>query len=305
MAAHPPRPARRVTMSAVSGARGSAVRLPSALAAVLAVFASMLFVPAARAAAGSTTRASVAMDGGFVNSEAKEPAISASGRYVAYTSAASNVVPGDVNGIDDVFAYDRVTGATTLVSQSTSGEIGNGASSQPSISPDGRYVAFVSYATNFQPESNPVGGQGSVINARDIFLRDLQAGTTVRITAGGGNPGSIGSSFDPSVSANADFVAFTSLDKAIAGFGDCNSAHDVMVWERATGVARMVSTGTTQSVCGTPESEGGAGAYAGMFQGDRQSQNPVISADGSVIAFSSDASNLSAGQAGKDQTYYP
>ena len=159
--------------------RGPSVRAVTTLAALWAVLASTVFVPVAQGAAGSTQLASPASGGGFINVEAKEPSMSADGRYVAYVSAASNIVPAqDNNGIEDVFVYDRVTGTTRLVSQSSEGQIGNGASSQPSISPDGRYVAFVSWATNFQAEDNPTNASGQTINARDIFLRDVLAGTT-------------------------------------------------------------------------------------------------------------------------------
>jgi Tol biopolymer transport system component len=173
-----------------------------------------------------------------------------------------------------------------LASRATNGDLGNGDSLQPSISPDGRYLAFVSWATNFQPERNPVVG-GVEKNARDVFLRDLQAGTTVRVTLGGGNPGKVGASFDPSVSNNGAYVAFTSLDRALVGVGDCNDVHDVFLWERATGKYTLISKGTTTSTCGTP-----AAPYQGIAEGDRESQNPAISADGHFVVFSSDASNL-------------
>jgi Tol biopolymer transport system component len=148
-------------------------------------------------------------------------------------------------------------------------------------------VAFRSLSTSFAPENNPVIN-GVETNAQDIFLRDLKAGTTVRVTRGGGNTGDVGGSFDASVSANGAYVAFASLDREIIpGLKDCNDVHDVMVWERATGEIKMVPTGTEDSVCGTAPT-----TFAGAKLGNRQSQNPSISADGRYIAYSSDAYNL-------------
>jgi hypothetical protein len=84
-------------------------------------------------------------------------------------------------------------------------------------------------------------------------------------------------------------VAFASLDRQIAGLGDCNDVHDVMVWERATGKVTLVATGTTQSTCGSA-----ANPFPGAYQSNRESQNPSISADGRFIAYSSDGYNIDA-----------
>jgi Tol biopolymer transport system component len=268
----------------VSSKRPRATRAVGIVAAL--VGSSLTLAPGAMAAQGSTTRVSSAQGGGFADQSSREPSVSADGRYVAFTSTATNLVSGDTNSVDDVFVTDRATGETILVSRATNGELGNGRSFQPSISPDGRYVAFVSDATNFQPENNPVVN-GTTRNASDIFLRDLKMGTTVRVTLGGGNAGKLGASFDPSVSNDAQYVAFTSLDKALVGVGDCNDVHDVFVWERATGKYTMISKGTTTSTCGTAPN-----TSTGLAQGDRESQNPSISADGRYVVFSSDASNL-------------
>ncbi|HEY8201163.1 MAG TPA: hypothetical protein VII47_07400, partial [Actinomycetota bacterium] len=257
---------------------GKAVGVVAAL-----VGSSLTLAPAALAALGSTTRISSTPGGGFADQSSKEPSISADGRYVAFTSSATNLVAGDTNGHEDVFVTDRSTGETILVSRATDGTLGNANSYQPSISPDGRWVAFVSDADNFQPERNPPGKA-----AADIFLRDLKLGTTIRVTLGGGNPGKLGGSFDPSVSGDAQYIAFTSLDRALVGVGDCNDVHDVFTWERATGKYTLVSTGTTKSTCGKPPGV----TYPGQAEGDRESQNPTISADGRYVVYSSDASNL-------------
>ena len=97
---------------------------------------------------GTTDRVSVASDGTQGNGNSEEPAISGDGRYVAFTSVASNLVPGDTNDKSDVFVHDRQTGATERVSVASDGTEGNNTSYQSSVSGDGRYVAFTSVASN-------------------------------------------------------------------------------------------------------------------------------------------------------------
>jgi Tol biopolymer transport system component len=100
---------------------------------------------------GQTTRVSVASDGTQGNDGSGGASISANGRYVAFVSGASNLVPGDTNGKADVFVHDRLTGQTTRVSVASDGTEGNSDSIYPSISADGRYVAFQSWASNLIP----------------------------------------------------------------------------------------------------------------------------------------------------------
>ena len=119
-----------------------------------------------QAVAVTTERVSVSSSGEEGNGESRFPSLSADGRYVAFESTASNVVPGDTNGTWDVFVHDRVTGQTSRVSVSSSGEQGNNRSGDawPSLSADGRYVAFHSLASNLVP--------GDTNGVSDIFLRD-------------------------------------------------------------------------------------------------------------------------------------
>jgi archaellum component FlaF (FlaF/FlaG flagellin family) len=125
---------------------------------------------------GQTTRVSVASDGTEGNGDSWAPSISADGRYVAFTSRASNLVPGDTNGTWDVFVHDRVTGQTTRVSVASDGTEGNGASEFPSISADGRYVAFISEASNLVP--------GDTNDKRDIFVAAAVEPTAMRLLWG-------------------------------------------------------------------------------------------------------------------------
>ncbi|MGH2720707.1 MAG: TolB family protein, partial [Actinomycetota bacterium] len=248
-----------------------------------------VLAPAAAMAEEPMTLGSPAGASGWLDMESREPSISADGRYVAFVTDSGSVSPaaGDTNGLSDVYVYDRSTKTSVLVSRASNGALGNGPSIAPSISPDGRYVAFRSLSTSFAPENNPIIN-GVETNAQDIFLRDLKGGTTVRVTRGGGNTGDVGGSFDPSVSRDGNYVAFASLDREIIpGLKDCNDVHDVMVWERASGQVTMVPTSNEATTCGTAPN-----TFPGAMLANRQSQNPSISADGRYIAYSSDAYNL-------------
>src|SRR5207247_971346 len=95
-----------------------------------------------------------------------------------FYSLATNLVAGDTNGFFDVFVHDRQTGATTRVSVDSAGTQGDGHSSSPAISADGRFVAFTSHDTNLVT--------GDTNNSDDVFLRDRQSGTTSRVSVGAG-----------------------------------------------------------------------------------------------------------------------
>src|SRR5207253_854957 len=105
---------------------------------------------------GVTERVSVASDGTQGDDFSQVPSISAAGRFVAFRSFASNLVSGDTNGRDDIFVHDRLTGATDRVSVASDGTQGNDDASEPnslpSISADGRFVAFATHASNLVPD---------------------------------------------------------------------------------------------------------------------------------------------------------
>src|SRR5881396_495531 len=125
----------------------------------------------------TTTLVSVNLTGaGGGNGHSVSPVISADGRFIAFESEAANLVPNDTNGVSDVFVRDLQNGTTTLVSVNGSGAGGNGASTSPVISADGRYVAFVSDAWDLV--ANGTNG------ASDVFVRDLQNGTTILASVG-------------------------------------------------------------------------------------------------------------------------
>jgi len=221
-----------------------------------------------RAAPGNTTRVSVASDGTQANGGSFTPSISADGRYVAFASIAVNLVSGDTNGVQDIFVHDRQTGQTTRVSVASGGAQANGPSFDPSISADGRYVAFASLATNLV--------SGDTNDHRDIFVHDRQTGQTTRVSVASGGAQANGPSFDPSISADGRYVAFASNASNLVS-GDTNNTGDIFVHDRQTGATTRVSIGP------------------GGTQANRGSLAPSISADGRYVAFHSDATNLVSG----------
>ena len=136
------------------------------------------------------------------NADSWQVGISGDGRYVAFASFASNLVTGDTNGTSDVFRYDRVSGTIVRVSVSTAGVQGNALSDQPSVSYDGRYVAFRSYANNLIAND--------VNDPSDIFVRDVSSAVTSVVSINAAGELGDADSFDPSISGDGAVVAFAS-----------------------------------------------------------------------------------------------
>jgi Tol biopolymer transport system component len=217
---------------------------------------------------GITKLISVASDGTQGNNESYRPSISADGRYVAFYSEASNLVSGDTNDSTDIFVNDLQTGTTKLISAASDGTQGNNGALNPSISADGRYVAFDSFSNLVSGDTNAAG---------DIFVNDLQTGTTKRISvASDGTQGNDGSYF-PSISADGRYVAFYS-DASNLVSSDTNAAGDIFVNDLQTGTTKRISI-----------------ASDGTQGNNRSSYTSSISADGRYVAFYSNASNLVSG----------
>lgn len=230
----------------------------------LAGIAALAF-PALSASAPTTTRASVSSSGVQANRAAQAVALSGDGRFAVFHSAASNLVARDRNGRVDVFLRDRANGRTRRLSVTPSGRGGNGHSSSPAISTDGRFVAFDSSATNLVARDR----NGRV----DIFVRDRGTGTTTRVSVNANGAGGNGPSFDPSISADGRIVGFDSGASNLVR-NDGNDAWDVFVRDREARRTRRVSL----------SSNGRAG--------NRDSWSAVVSADGRYVAFASLAFNL-------------
>ncbi len=214
------------------------------------------------------------------------PSISADGRYVAFTSGASNLVPNDSNGYIDVFVRDMLTDKTTLVSVGSDGRQLNifEASLKPAISANGQFIAFHSEANNLVPDDTNF--------ARDIFVRDIKAGTTTRVSIGSNGEQSKPWNFvaradsqNPSISGDGRFIAFESNAINFDSRDTGSKSFDVFVHDRQTGITRQVSANSQGNVA-AGETNGG------ILSGDGNSQNPVISANGGYIVFQSGATNL-------------
>jgi len=203
------------------------------------------------------------------NSDSDSPKVSSDGRYVVFSSLASNLVSGDTNGKKDVFRKDLQTGVVTLVSVTTAGTQGNGDSEGAAVSADGRYVAFVSSATNLF--------SGDVNQARDVFVKDMQTGVVSLVSASpGGAWGSGGDSSTPAISSDGRYVAFVSGATNLVS-GDTNGSVDVFRKDLQTGAVVRVNT------------DGAQGQVSGVASA------PSISSDGNWIAFSSSSSQLVSG----------
>ncbi|MEU6712107.1 S8 family serine peptidase [Nonomuraea sp. NPDC046802] len=201
---------------------------------------------------GTTTRISLARDGSQVDGNSREATISADGRYVAFQSDASALVPGDENGAIDAFVRDLRTGTLTRVT----GPRQDTQTAGPVLSANGRALAF----------SNGVGlGQ--------LYVQDLTTGRNDLVSAAVDGGDATGMSFAPTLSADGRVVAFYSDANDLVG-GDTNPFSDVFV--------RDVAAGTTKRVSTAPKG----------IEGDGRSDLPSISDDGRYVVFESTSANL-------------
>lgn len=198
------------------------------------------------------------------DSYAFAPAV-ANGRYVAFESEASNLVSGDTNRRRDVFVRDRVAQTTLRVSVGPRGAQGNDISYNAAISSNGRLVVFQSYASNLVP--------GDTNDEMDLFVRDLQAGTTSRISVDSDERQANGRSGLPQITPDGQFVTFGSAASNLVP-RDTNGVDDIFLRDRQAGKTFRVSIG------------------AGFSQADGTSEWPALSADADLIAFYSYAGNL-------------
>ncbi len=201
------------------------------------------------------------------NNFSQAAAISADGRYVAFFSTASNLVPDDNNNDGDYFVYDAIDDTLERVSVTSAGDEVSGTSDAqpPAISADGRFVAFASNATTLVA--------GDTNGLPDIFLRDRQDGTTVRVSTASDGTQANDYSRRPSISADGRYIAWESLASNLAA-GDTNNVADIFIKDTTTGITSHVSM-----------SKLGA-------RGNQPSKDAVVSADGRYVAFASQATNL-------------
>ena len=198
-----------------------------AVAAALMVL--LMASTAVDAGTGKTKRLSVTSSGAERVGIQREPAISASGRFVAFESSAA--LTGGANGDLQIYVRDRKLRKTKRVSKSTAGAVGTGHSGTPTISANGRLVAFESAANNL------IGADGNA--ARDIFVHNRRSGKTKRVSVHNNGSESTGMSAKPSISADGRFVAFHTDAALVAA--DTNGTFDVYVRDRRKGKTRRVS----------------------------------------------------------------
>lgn len=179
--------------------------------------------------AKTTRRASVSATGALANGGSYFPSISDNGRYVVFTSDASNLVPGDTNGKRDVFRKDMVTGAIARVSVGVGGKQANGASDGARTNAAGTIVIFTSAATNLV--------SGDTNAKKDAFVRDLTTGTTKRVSMLGSKQ--ITGDVFPSVDISSDGkVASWGYASACAGVAQ----HNLLRWSKVTSGSVLVDS---------------------------------------------------------------
>ena len=186
--------------------------------------------------------------------------MSGDGQFLVFESSATNLVLGDTNGFPDVFVHDRQTGITELVSVTSSGNPGNDVSGYPSISSNGRHVAFESKSSNLVASDT----NGTF----DVFVRDRLTGVTELVSVDSYGNQAQGPSWEASISADGNWVAFTTFVALVSG--DINSNWDVYIHERSTQFTYIASVG----IFGVP--------------GNGASDSPSASGDGRYVAFVTD-----------------
>lgn len=202
------------------------------------------------------------------NGHSSDADLSADGRFVVFDSFASNLGSGDTNGDRDVFVHDRHMGKTRAVSVDVSGKYRWGASSNPSLSADGRYVAFQSTATFGGVDWSEHDTNGKA----DIYLKDLYNQQIIPVSSRYFSVGN-GDSFNPAISANGRYIAFESTASNLVA-GDYNNAPDIFVFLNEPGNPQI-----ERIAVGPNFREGND--YTPL------SYRPSISADGRYIAFTS------------------
>jgi hypothetical protein len=214
---------------------------------------------------GHTSRVSVDSAGNQSNGASVKPSITGDGRYVCFGSDANNLVEADTNNDRDVFVHDRFTGLTSRVSLDSDENQANDISGECSISNDGRYVSFLSSATNLVEEDTN--------DRTDIYVKDRLTGVTTRVSDdSAGNQGNNHALYG-SLSGDGRFVVFAS-DATNLVANDTNGTRDIFVHDRTTGATTRVSV----------DSDG--------KQANGRSTYPRISHDGRYVVYSSSSTDL-------------
>ncbi|OGO37559.1 MAG: hypothetical protein A2Z03_10240, partial [Chloroflexi bacterium RBG_16_56_8] len=215
---------------------------------------------------GTTALVSVGLAGAPANGDSSIAGTTGNGRYVTFTSTASNLVNGDTNGVQDIFVRDLQLGTTSLVSVVTGGALSDDNSGGSSLSSDGRFVAFGSIAKNLT--ANDAKG-----DIEDVFVHDRQTDETTCVSLAPDGTAADGSSIGASISSDGRYVAFSSAASNLVS-GDANGWADIFVHDRQTGLTSRVSVNSSGA------------------ETDNDSDSAVISGNGRFVIFASYASNL-------------
>jgi Tol biopolymer transport system component len=199
--------------------------------------------------------------GGNGNSIASQ--VSTNGQYVVFQSDASDLLPGDTNGASDIFVRDLQASSNILVSVAADGGWANGASTDPAMTPDGRYVAFVSAATNLV--ANDTNG------ISDVFVRDLLSGSTLLVSAGA--TGAVATFSAPVITPDGRYVAYFSTANGLAPGVPASSQGEVYVCDLISNVTIWASTNAANVVSNV------------LHLNNAPSYHPSISDDGRFISF--------------------
>lgn len=201
---------------------------------------------------------SVSNTGELANAHSDSAAASSDGEWIAFSSFANNIVPNDTDNFADVFLYNRTTRSVESISIAANGVQGNNDSEEPRISSDGRFVAFVSDASNLV--ANDRNGLG------DAFLYDRVTRSIQRVNVSNSGAESNGFTFPPAISGDGRYVAFQSLASNLA-VSDTNRNSDLFVYDRTTKTTERLSIS--------------------FPAGSRTNVSPSLSEDGQYVVFDS------------------
>jgi Tol biopolymer transport system component len=217
---------------------------------------------------GTTSLVTVGVDGKPAGGRSQNPSLSGDGRFVAFSSGATNLTPREPIAGRNEFVRDMKTGETQQVNVSSAGETGNGYCHHPSISADGRYVAYESKATNLVK-----GARGY-----NVYVRDLKRNRTILASVSSSGKRANRGSHKASISGDGRYVAFASKATNLVK-RDTNHKIDIFVRDMETGKTKRVSVSSSGK------------------QSNENSGFPAISNHGGFITFESGATNLVSGGA--------
>ena len=236
---------------------------------------------------GDTTRVNVGPGGVQAASfGSSNPDISADGNWIVYESPASNLVASDSNGTSDIFRYDRVNAVTTRINLSTSGlQAKFGQSITPTISGDGRYIAYVSFATTLLDVTYPIPPEVGVdTNANwDVFVYDAVLATTTRISVDNEGDQVDFGGFNPDISVNGRYIVYDSATTQLLDDGDVNTANDLFLFDRQLAITSRISVDSDGNLSPTVNAD---------------SDHATISGDGRYVTYQSESNVLVPGDGG-------